>query len=69
MYIIVYLCTQLLIFYDVVLPDLDPPDINFNLQGYLLLAADKKGEDILHRNHKTQMYDYIALSELQKQVI
>ena len=35
--------------------DLDPPDVNFNPQGYLFLAG-KDGVETLKQNHEVQRY-------------
>ena len=55
MYRHINIFSQTLIFYRVTFSDLDPPDINFNHQGYLLMASDKYGEEVLKRNNETQM--------------
>ena len=37
----------------VLLPDIEPPDVLFNPQGYLLLSSEDEAESMEH-DHKTQ---------------
>src|SRR5690606_33658210 len=35
--------------------DADTPEIGFHENGYLFLAGDERGADVLRRNHETQV--------------
>ena len=41
----------------------DPPDVQFNPQGYLFLASES-GVDTMRKNHEIQTYDTSCMQQL-----